>query len=63
LNTQISLYGDTLNLAVRVRTQVVGRRPHFEVIDQAHPLAIEQREGISIQRVREIAEEILHPKR
>jgi hypothetical protein len=63
LNTQIPLYGDTLNLAVRVRTQVVGRRPHFEIIDPAHPLAIEQHEGISIQRVREIAEEILHPKR
>jgi hypothetical protein len=62
LNTQIPLYGDTLNLAVRVRTQVVGRRPHFEVLDPAHPLAIEQRDGISMDRIREIAEQILHPK-
>jgi hypothetical protein len=62
LNTQIPLYGDTLNLAVRVRTQVVGRRPHFEVLDPAHPLAIEQRDGISMDRIRQIAEQILHPK-
>jgi hypothetical protein len=62
LNTQIPLYGDTLNLAVRVRTQAVGRRPHFEVLDPAHPLAIEQRDGISMDRIRQIAEQILHPK-
>jgi hypothetical protein len=62
LNSEIPLYGDTLNLPVRVRTQIVGRRPHFEVLDAVHPLAMEQREGISLQRVCEIAEAILHPK-
>jgi hypothetical protein len=62
LNTQLPLYGDILNLPVRVRTQVVGRRPHFEIMNPAHPLAIEQRQGISMQRVREIAEQILHPQ-
>ena len=27
-----------------------------------HPLALEQREGITMARVREIAEALLHPK-
>jgi len=62
LDTNIPFYGETLNLELRVITQVVGRRPHFEVVDAAHPLATEQREGISITRVQEIAQEFLHPK-
>ncbi|WP_263384857.1 DUF2199 domain-containing protein [Granulicella arctica] len=60
LNTNIFPFGDTFNLEVRVHTQVVGRRPHFEVVDQEHPLAIEQSHGITLQRVQQIAEMILH---
>jgi hypothetical protein len=62
LDTNIPLYGDTCNLELRVRTQPVGRRPHFEMVDAAHPLSVEQREGVSVQRVQEIAQEFLHPK-
>lgn len=63
LNTRIPLYGETLDLELRVLTQVVGRRPHFELMDAAHLLAVEQREGISMQRVKNIAEAFLHPER
>ncbi|WP_281372434.1 DUF2199 domain-containing protein [Granulicella arctica] len=60
LQTEIFPYGDTMNLEVRVHTQRVGRRPHFEIVDEDHPLAIEQRNGILMERVQEIAETILH---
>jgi hypothetical protein len=60
LNTQLPVFGDTFNLEVRVQTQVVGRRPHFTVVDEEHPLAVEQRDGISMRRVEEIAERMLH---
>ena len=61
LNNHLPLYGDTLNLPIRAVTQPVGRRPHFYVADPAHPLAVEQREGISMERVTQIAEQLLHP--
>ena len=60
LNTSLPLYGRTLNLAVEVHTQPVGRRPHFHVTDALHPLAREQRDGISLARVQEIAAAVLH---
>jgi hypothetical protein len=60
LDTELFLYGYTINLEVSVETQVVGRRPHFRIVDQNHPLAREQRDGISIERVEKIAEQILH---
>jgi hypothetical protein len=61
LDTQILPYGNTHNLEVRVHTQHVGRRPHFEIADEDHPLAIEQRHGITLARVQQIAEYIFHP--
>jgi hypothetical protein len=60
LNTEIPLFGDTLNLEVMVRTQRVGERPQFTVVDQEHPLALEQRNGITMRRVEEIAEAMIH---
>ena len=62
LETDLALFGETVNLELRVKTQVVGRRPHFEIVNELHPLAREQREGISMARVREIAERLLHPR-
>jgi hypothetical protein len=61
LNTPIALYQGTMDLELRVRTQPVGQRPHFEIVDSGHPLAVEQRRGITMDRVREIAESFLHP--
>ena len=60
LNTKLPLFGDTINLEVSVKTQVVGKRPQFSVADESHPLAVEQRSGITMERVRRIAEEIAH---
>jgi hypothetical protein len=60
LNTELFLFGDTINLEVSVQTQIVGRRPHFSVVDQNHPLAREQRNGITLRRIEEIAETVLH---
>lgn len=60
LNNELFLFGNTINLEVSVQTQKVGWRPHFIIADRKHPLAIEQLEGITLQRVEEIAEMILH---
>jgi hypothetical protein len=61
LNSQLPVFGDTYNLAVSVRTEPVGRRQHFTVVDQDDPLAVEQRDGITMERVEEIAVRMLHP--
>ncbi len=61
IDTQIFPYGNTINVEVFIHTQPVGQRPQFEISDPEHPLAIEQREGITMERVQEIAETILHP--
>jgi hypothetical protein len=62
LNSEIPIFGPTINLELDVQTQPVGRRPHFFIKDPNHPLAREQREGISLERLQEIAEQILHPE-
>jgi hypothetical protein len=61
LNSQLPVFGDTYNLEVSVQTQPVGQRPHFTIVDQDHPLAEEQRDGITMERVEEIAVRMLHP--
>ena len=48
--------------AFYIRWCAVGRRPHFEILNAAHPLAVEQKNGITMERVGEIAEWFLHPK-
>jgi hypothetical protein len=60
LNTGLPVFGETLNLEVRVETQAVGQRPRFVVAAEEHPLAVEQREGITMERVEEIAVQMLH---
>jgi hypothetical protein len=60
LNNDLFLFGDTINLELKVHTQPVGERPRFTVADSNHPLAIQQRDGISIETVQDIAEMILH---
>ncbi|WJK33125.1 DUF2199 domain-containing protein [Solwaraspora sp. WMMA2065] len=61
LSTEIPIYQPTtVNLKTRVRTQPVGHRPLVELEPTAHPLAVEQRSGITLARVRQIAEELLH---
>ena len=61
LDTSLPHYPRTTNLQVEIRTQPVGRRPHFHLLDPAHPLTHEQRHGITLARVQQIAETLLHP--
>ncbi len=57
----LSLYPETLHLKTHVHTRPVGIRPLVELEATDHPLALEQRNGISLARIQEIAELILHP--
>lgn len=50
----------TLYLKTHVHTRPPGRRPFVELEPTEHPLAVEQRTGISSERVREIASAVLH---
>jgi hypothetical protein len=60
LCTSLPGYPETLNLKTCVYTQPVGQRPLIELEPTDHPLAVEQREGITMGRVQEIVEIILH---
>ncbi|MDX6680840.1 MAG: hypothetical protein QOG94_879 [Solirubrobacteraceae bacterium] len=50
----------TLELEASVHTQPVGLRPLVELAPTDHPIAIEQRAGISLARVQEFAERLMH---
>jgi hypothetical protein len=60
LSTRLPGYPDTLNLKTMVHTRSVGRRPFVELEPIDHPLAVEQRNGITWDRVKEIAELAMH---
>ncbi|WP_436771204.1 DUF2199 domain-containing protein [Yinghuangia sp. YIM S09857] len=62
LCTELPLYSpSTTNLKTHVHTRPIGQRPYIELEPTDHPLAVEQRTGITRQRVREIAEAVMHP--
>jgi Uncharacterized protein conserved in bacteria (DUF2199) len=64
LSTELAVYQpSTLNLVTRVHSQAVGVRPTVEREPTGHPLAVEQRIGITAARVQECAEHLLHPDR
>jgi hypothetical protein len=60
-SSQLPGYPDTLNLKTLVYTRELGIVPYIELEPTDHPLAIEQREGTTMERVKEIAELNLHP--
>ncbi|MEZ4661288.1 MAG: DUF2199 domain-containing protein [Caldilineaceae bacterium] len=49
----------TYHLKTHVHTQPVGMRPKIELEPNDHPLAIEQRQGITLSRVQLIVEAVL----
>lgn len=64
LTTDLPVYSPTtLNLKTNMQTRTIGQRPFIELEPTDHPLAVEQRTGITQERVREIAETVLHPSR
>lgn len=57
LSAALPLYPDTENLKTRVHLRDGGIRPYIELEPTDHPLAVEQRNGISADRVAEIVAE------
>jgi hypothetical protein len=45
-----------------IRLCPVGQRPLFFVDEPDHPLAIAQREGMTIKQVEQLAANLLHPQ-
>jgi hypothetical protein len=60
LSSSIGIYPETLNLKANVHSRSIRERPLIVLEPTDHPLSIEQRDGVSIQRIREIAECTLH---
>lgn len=61
LSTELPGYPSTVNLKTHLHSAPVGKRPHIELEPTDHPLAVEQRTGITVARVQEIAATVLHP--
>jgi hypothetical protein len=55
LCTELSVYPSTFKLKTHVRLRNHGIRPLIGLEPTDHPLAIEQRQGITLQRIEEIA--------
>jgi hypothetical protein len=60
LSNRISIYPDTLNLKTNVSSRDVNCSPFIQLEPTDHPLAIEQRSGITLSRVSEIASLMIH---
>ncbi|WP_236548979.1 MULTISPECIES: DUF2199 domain-containing protein [unclassified Exiguobacterium] len=54
LSTELPIYPDTINLKTNVHMRAVGIRPLIELEPTNHPLAMEQRNGITRLRVDDI---------
>ena len=63
LSSHIHLYPETVHLKTMVHLRKVGTRPYVELEPTDHPLAVEQREGVTPERVAEIYEGMMHPPR
>jgi hypothetical protein len=57
LATQLPAYESTLDLPGALRLRAVDTLPAFRLEDSFHPLASEQRNGISLERARELADQ------
>ncbi|WP_081898994.1 DUF2199 domain-containing protein [Herbidospora cretacea] len=64
LSTELPIYSpSTINLKTNLHTRPIGERPVIELEPTDHPLAVEQRTGITLDRARQIAEFLLHGRR
>lgn len=59
LGNDISIYPPTFNLKCNLHLRNDGQRPSIVLEPTNHPLAAEQRSGISLERVKEIAATVL----
>lgn len=60
LSNSIGLYPQTMNLKTSVHSRNIDERAYLLLEPTDHPLAVEQRTGMPMQRVWEIAEHSLH---
>jgi len=60
LNAWLKPYPETMNLKSRLHLRDNGLRPRIELEPTDHPLAVEQRNGISVDRVAEIYAIMMH---
>lgn len=61
LSTQLPVYSPTtLNLKTHLHTRPIGERPFIQLEPTDHPLAVEQRTGITRARVERIADILLY---
>jgi hypothetical protein len=60
LNAALQPYPDTASLKTHVHLRDGFIRPFIELEPNDHPLAVEQREGISVQRVAELYALVVH---
>ena len=59
LQTVIPTYGDTLNVKTIAIEREVGLIPHIKLIEENHPLTIDQEKGITYKKAVEIVSQIL----
>ncbi len=59
-SSRVPVYPDTLLLKTRVHSREVGIAPYIELEPTQHPLAIEQRQGITFDRAQEIMDQMQH---
>jgi hypothetical protein len=63
LCSDIPIYPSTTDLKCSLHLRNAGRRPSIRLEPSDHPLAVEQRDGITIERVKEIAAAVQqHPR-
>lgn len=60
LNAWLKPYPDTTDLKTYVHLRDHGTRPYIELEPTDHPLSVEQREGITVERVSEIYALMVH---
>ena len=60
LSNQIPGYPTSVNIKAMVRTGPVGIRPKLIVIEEGHPLARDQDQGVSEERAEELIHAALH---
>jgi hypothetical protein len=60
LSNQIPGYPSTINVKALVHTQQVGVRPKIKVIEEGHPLAADQENGIGPERLDELVHAAWH---
>jgi hypothetical protein len=59
LQSHIPTYENTINIKTRAFEQKVGYIPEIEVLEDSHPLTIDQTNGITLERAKEIVGTIL----